>query len=109
MDGNDTAILGSGTKGFTAAAVLRLVDQGHVKLEDAAYLHIDEPMKRMWNTSMVEIFGARAANVTVHDLIYMRSGIADFETLLGDFDKKYLFDTPNQTHSPLETFQFVGN
>jgi CubicO group peptidase (beta-lactamase class C family) len=26
MDGNDTGILGSGTKGFTAAAVMRLVD-----------------------------------------------------------------------------------
>jgi len=66
-------------------------------------------MKRMWNVSMVEIFGAMAANVTVHDLIYMRSGIADFEELPGGFDQKYLYDTPNQTHSPLETFQFVGN
>ena len=59
MDGNDTAILGSGTKGFTAAAVLRLVDQGHVKLEDAVarvparrqFLHTDcwsDPWKRAW-------------------------------------------------------------
>jgi len=61
-------------------------------------------MKRMWNVSMVEILGAMAANVTVRDLIYMRSGIADFEELPGGFDQKYLYATPNQTHSPLETF-----
>ena len=49
-------------------------------------MHIDGPMERMWNTSMVEIFGDMAVNVTVHDLIYMRSGIADFEELVGDID-----------------------
>ena len=78
--------MGSGTKGFTATAVMRLVDQGHVKLTDPAYMHIDGPMERMWSTSMVEIFGEMAESVTVHDLIYMRSGIADFEELVGDID-----------------------
>ena len=58
---------------------------------------------------MVELYGEMAEQVTVYDLVFMRSGIADFEYLDGGFDLAYLHDTPNDTHSPLETFQFVGN
>jgi CubicO group peptidase (beta-lactamase class C family) len=46
MEADDMMGLGSGTKGFTAAAIMRLVDQGKVKLEDPAYLHIDQIMSR---------------------------------------------------------------
>ena len=63
----------------------------------------------MWNTSMIDLFGPMAMNITVHDLIFMRSGLADFEYLEGGFDLVYLHDQPNQTHSPLETFKFVAN
>lgn len=38
---------------------------------------------------MYELFGFWANDVTVGDLIYMRSGINDFETY-GDFDKNLL-------------------
>lgn len=79
MTGNDTGILGSGTKSFTAAAIMRLVDQGKIKLDDLAMIYIDPPMKRMFNTTFVELFGDMAAEVTVRHLIYMRSGINDFE------------------------------
>lgn len=57
--------MGSGTKSFTAAAVMRLVEQGKVNLTDYAHEHIDGPMKALWNTTMVELFGPMAANVTV--------------------------------------------
>jgi CubicO group peptidase (beta-lactamase class C family) len=37
MEPMDRMGLGSGTKGYTAAAIMRLVDQEKLKLEDLAY------------------------------------------------------------------------
>ena len=81
----DTAELGSGTKAFTCTAVLRLVDQGKVKLDDPAHIHIDGPLKAQYNITMMELLGTYANNVTVGHLIAMESGIADYE--IGDFDR----------------------
>ena len=38
--------------------VLRLVDEGRLSLEDKAHVYMDPPMKAMWNTTFVELFGA---------------------------------------------------
>ena len=71
----DTMILGSGTKGFTATAVMQLVDQGKIHLDDPAYLYVDGPLTKAANTTMEELFGERAKNITVHNLIFMQSGL----------------------------------
>ena len=42
---------------------------------------------------MVELYGEMAEQVTVYDLVFMRSGIADFET--GSFNGDVL-GSPNQ-------------
>lgn len=84
---DDKMLLGSGTKPFTAIAIMKLVEQGKVNLDDPAMLHIDAPMKYMWNTTLCELYGPRAANITVRHLIFMQSGLEDFETRAGDFDK----------------------
>jgi len=84
MNETDTIELGSGTKPFTATAVMRLVDQGKVKLDDPAYIHVDGPLEAGFNTTMQELFGPWANNVTVGNLIFMQSGINDFE--YGTFD-----------------------
>ena len=76
---DDTMILGSGTKPMTATAVLRLIDQGKIQLEDKAYMHIDEPMKKFFNRTMASLFGEKANNITVKDLLWMRSGLQDYE------------------------------
>ena len=76
---DDTMQLGSITKSFTATAVMRLVDEGKLALEDHAYEHIDPAMKRMWNVTMASLFGERAHKVTIRHLLTMRSGIADYE------------------------------
>jgi CubicO group peptidase (beta-lactamase class C family) len=57
---NDTVVLGSGTKPFVAAAVMRLVDEGKVALADKAAQHIDPVMLRLWNVSFVGLLGAPA-------------------------------------------------
>jgi len=79
VTGDDTMLLGSGGKPLTAAAVMRLVDKGKVSLNDLASSHIDEPMKAMWNTSFVGLFGANASTITVGHLLRMQSGLNDFD------------------------------
>ena len=46
--GWDTMQVGSGTKPFTAAAVLQLVGRGKLRLADFVHEHIDAPLHSMW-------------------------------------------------------------
>jgi len=62
---HDTFLLGSGTKPYTAAAIMRLVDQGKLTLDDLVSEHADAPMMAMWNTTFVEVMGKNATNITV--------------------------------------------
>jgi CubicO group peptidase (beta-lactamase class C family) len=86
MEPNDMMNLGSGTKGFTATAIMKLADQGKLNLDDPAHLYTDEPMLRMWNTTLVDLYGERAEKVTVRHLIFMKSGIQDFDYPSYDYD-----------------------
>lgn len=65
---------------------MRLVDQGKVKLDDPAYLHVDGPLKKQWNSSLYELYGNWSYSVTVRHLIFMTSGINDFEIGTRDID-----------------------
>ena len=106
VTGNDTMQMGSGTKTFTAAAVMRLVELGKVRLEDKASIHVDGPLKRMWNTTFVQLFGPLAANVTVGHLLRMQSGIKDFD--IDAFDEQ-LFKNGSTVHSPFENIKIVAD
>ena len=105
VTGNDTYILGSGTKPFTATAIMRLVDAGKISLDDPASTYLDKPMQAMWNTTLVGLFGARAAKITVGHLIRMRTGLNDMDTPA--FDDTMLNSTG--LHSPLLDLQHVAN
>ena len=71
--------LGSATKPFTAAAVLRLADRGLLRLDDAAGPYVD---KWLGNASLAGLYGPRAANVTLRMLLSMRSGMPDYDDAL---------------------------
>jgi hypothetical protein len=75
----DTMLLGSGTKPFTAAGVMRLCEQKKMALADAASKHLDPVLQAMNGTTFVGLFGARAAKVTVGHILSMKSGIADYD------------------------------
>jgi CubicO group peptidase (beta-lactamase class C family) len=86
---------------------MRLVDQGKVKLDDPAYVYADGPLEEAFNTTMQELFGLWADKVTVGDLIFMKSGINDFEE--GTFDQDLIL--PENSHKiqpPIDAFKFVG-
>lgn len=108
MTANDTGILGSGTKAYTSAAVMRLVDQGKVKLADPAYQYVDVPLKRIWNTTIYELFGHWANDITIHNLLFMQSGLQDYE--VGRFDQDLLLpNSSHLVHEPIEILKYVGS
>jgi len=82
----DTFLWGSGTKPFTATAVMRLIEKGIVKADDRACKHINPYLKAQNGTTLEELFGPRVANATVLDLIRMSAGIPDYERGTRDRD-----------------------
>lgn len=103
--GNDTMLLGSGTKPFTAAAVFRLIEAGVVALDDLAYLHLDRVIQPLANASFVELFPEYGGKITIRMLLNMQSGIADFD--VSDYDNAIL-KTGNETHHPIDIVKFAS-
>ena len=52
------------------------------------------------------LFGERATKITVKDLIFMKSGLQDFE--VGSYDRDLLLDS-HKKHSPWEALEFVAS
>eukprot|EP00967_Tisochrysis_lutea_P137912 scaffold248255_cov27-Tisochrysis_lutea.AAC.3 len=77
---SDTFLFGSGTKPFIASAILRMAEERTLSLDDAVATHVDRVLHAANGTSLVELFGPRAARITVRHLITMQSGLADFDT-----------------------------
>merc|ERR1719375_311279 len=99
--------LGSGTKAYTATAIMRLVDAGRIKLDDPAHLHVDGPLSDASNQTMESLFGPWARNVTVRHLIFMQSGIQDYE--IGSFDDALLLpNNSRRVHDPVQILRWVA-
>ena len=78
---DDRFLFGSGTKPFTAVAVLRLMEAGALSLTDLVAAHVDPLLGRANGTSVAALYGAEAAAaLTVGHLLHMQSGIPDFDT-----------------------------
>lgn len=101
---NDTFLFGSGTKPFTAAAVMALVDRGAVSLDDSLGFHIDPVLDRLHaGASLKGLFGANASRITVGQVLRMQSGVQDFD--FPPFDNYLL--RPNETYSVHSPYEFV--
>ena len=101
----DTFLFGSGTKPYTALAVMQLVDQGLVNLDDPVAQHIDPVLTGLTKNESFTfgaVFGPAAAEVTVGQVISMQSGIADWD--VPDYDARLLANgTFNRICYPADT------
>lgn len=86
---------GSVTKMWTGASIMQLVARGALKLNETAAPHIDAqlaamkagPFPKMNFTKLADLYGPEVADVTIHDLLAMQSGIPDFDTANPDPSK----------------------
>jgi len=100
----DKFAMGSTTKMYTAAAVLRLVDAGRLGLDDKALPLIDRLWTKLNGTSLAVLLGPRMRNVTVRHLLQMQSGIPDFDTLPS---RKYQLNHPTEDLGPVRELAFL--
>jgi D-alanyl-D-alanine carboxypeptidase len=101
---SDSFAMGSTAKMYTAAAILRLVDAGRIGLDDKALPLLDTIWTRLNGTSIANVFGQQMREVTVRQLLQMRSGIPDFDTMAS---RGYQFQHPDQDLGPVESMSFI--
>ncbi len=82
MRPDDMVPVGSATKAYTAAAVVRLVDQHLIaSLDDPAHLYVDPVLQRLNGTTLLSLWGGDETihKVTVRHLLHMSSGLRDYD------------------------------
>lgn len=97
---DDPYVYGSITKMFTAAAILQLVENGTVKLDDPLYVHVD-PMLAPGSLAATVLPNdtARAETVTIRQCLHMTSGVGDYDA--GKYASEQFAD-PGRDFSPLD-------
>ena len=92
-------LIGSLTKVFTAAAVLKLVEQGQLKLTNTVAYYLPENHE-LWQGKMPKW----ANTVTIHHLLTHTAGLAEYVTL-EEFEKFY--EKPHTTHELVRFFAYA--
>ena len=88
-------------KGYTAMAIMRLVDQNIISLNDTVSPLVDEFLSRTNGTTLLELFNqdARINDVTVYHLLHMRGGLGDYD----DHEMtQWTLNHPDEDFSPLD-------
>lgn len=71
--------VGSATKPWTAVLMMQMAEKGKLSLNDLASTWIDPILEKQYDTSLVKMWGEKAARVTVKNLLGMTAGFADYE------------------------------
>ncbi len=111
---NDTFLFGSGTKTFVAARTMQLVENGALDF-NASVSSVLEPLLRHWvNKSWPELFRddvphARewAANMTIGQLVSMRSGLSDVAMRSSEVVNRTLIQHPHTRWTPLQFIEWT--
>jgi CubicO group peptidase (beta-lactamase class C family) len=101
---SDAFAMGSTAKMYTAAAVMRLIEQGKFNLDDVALPLFDTLWTRLNGTSIVNALGPKIKEVTVRHLLGMRSGIPDFDN---DRSRQYQLNHPYEDMGPVKSMSFI--
>jgi CubicO group peptidase (beta-lactamase class C family) len=78
----DTMIpVGSATKAYTAATIIKLVDEGTIDLDLPASYYVDPVLTRLNGTTLLKLWKGdkTISTVTVRHLLHMSSGIHDYD------------------------------
>ena len=84
--------VGSATKAYTAATIIKLVDQGLIDLDNEVYKYVDSVLTRLNGTTLLKLWKGDLTiqTVTVRHLLHMSSGLNDYDDeALQTFTNKY--------------------
>eukprot|EP00755_Sulcionema_specki_P018596 Sspe_Gene.67274::Locus_39715_Transcript_1_1_Confidence_1.000_Length_3065::g.67274::m.67274 len=100
----DMFLFGSLTKLYTAVSILKLVDENRIALDDPAHMYIDPVLRVSNKTTLSEIFGAAANNITIRHLLSMRGGLREYDTL--DL-RTWQHTHPLEDFTPLDVLHYI--
>mmetsp|Transcript_44189 Transcript_44189/g.104610 ORF Transcript_44189/g.104610 Transcript_44189/m.104610 type:complete len:487 (+) Transcript_44189:72-1532(+) len=99
----DTWLFGSATKPYTAVMVMQAMERGLIDLNETVSHYVDPMLLSLVNTTMVDLFGPRALNVTVWHLVTMQSGLPDFD--VPALDEEMLTTAFNESWAPIRVIE----
>lgn len=101
--GRDHFLFGSFTKVWTAAAVLKLHNEGTLDLDERAFTYM-EPAYQIATAgeSLLSVFPDMIKNVTIRELLYMRASFKDYDEI------GYQVKHPLHDLGPTETISRFG-
>ena len=104
---DDMVPLGSVTKSYTAAFIVKLAEQGTIDLDTAAHVYADPVLKSLSGQTLQELWAGDATinTVTVRHLLHMQAGLHDYDDqALQDFTIAH----PHEDKTPLQLLQEVN-
>lgn len=112
---DDVFVWGSITKMSTGAAILKMVENKRLGLDEPIYPYCDAMLTKMksWNpkqnfSSIAELFGNESRQVTVRQAATMMSGIPDFDTAKPfpwpptDTFRAAVYENPEREYGPAD-------
>jgi len=97
----DTRVpFGSVTKAFTAAAVMKYVEEGKIELDAPVHMYVDSQLWAQNGTTLLGLWNNELINdVTVRNCLHMNSGLPDYDEEDNFKRQAYLLD---KDESPIE-------
>lgn len=96
----DAWLFGSGTKAMTAAMILQGHERSYFHVNDTVSSHINPLLQSSLGKTFEDLYGPRAAKVTIWHLLTMQAGVPDFD--VEDYDTEVLTSAFKKQWSPLD-------
>jgi hypothetical protein len=100
--------MGSVTKAYTSAAVMKLVESGAVELDGPMHVYVDAALAPMTGgATLQDVWGGDATinTVTVRQLLHMRGGLHDYDDAAL---QAFTIDHPDEDKTPLDMLREVN-
>ena len=98
-------LFGSITKLYTSVAIMRLVESKKLQLDEPVYPYVDYYLSKN-GTSLVQLFGSRAVNITVRHLLQMRAGLREYDNYQL---RVWQNANPNLDFTPIDILHYIPN
>lgn len=104
---DDRLAIGASTTLMTATAVMKLVQNKMLKLDEVALPQMDILMQKVSQHSFTDFLGPMVSKVTIRDLLHMTSGLGEYASKAG-FDALYSNPGSNTDGFDLENILSTG-
>jgi len=100
LESDQPVLIASNTKTYVAVSILKLIEQGELKLDDPVFKYISNTSKNLLNKEGYNVY-----NITIRDLMSHTSGIYDYAETEAYFNT--VLANPKKQWSRIEQIKFA--